>query len=96
MNRPGLAHDHRCLDFLERLSRYLDDELPVGDRRTIERHLRDCPCCEEVLVSLKHTVEVCHEEGRPDLPADVRRRARARVSELLGRAAPARARARAR
>jgi anti-sigma factor RsiW len=94
MNRPGVRHDHRCVGFLERLSRYLDDELPAASRRTIERHLRDCPCCEEVLASLKHTVAICHDEGRPELPADVRRRARARVSELLRHEPPARGTAR--
>jgi anti-sigma factor RsiW len=94
MNRPGVGRDHRCVDLLERLSRYLDDELPAADRRTIERHLRECSCCEEILEGLKHTVEICHEEGRPDLPANVRQRARARVSELLGHAPPARARTR--
>ena len=82
--QPG--HDHHCRDFLEQLSRYLDDELPAADRRTIQRHLKDCPCCEEVLDSLEHTVAVCHEEGRTELPPDVRRRARARVAELLQRA----------
>jgi anti-sigma factor RsiW len=94
MNQPGVGHDHRCVGFLERLSRYLDDELPAADRETIERHLRDCPCCEEVLQSLKFTVTICHEEGRPDLPPDVRQRARARVSELLRHVPPKRAKAR--
>jgi anti-sigma factor RsiW len=94
MNHPDVGHDHRCVEFLERLSRYLDDDLPAADRRTIERHLRDCPCCEDVLESLKHTVAICHEEGRPDLPPDVRQRARARVAELLRHAPPTRARAR--
>ena len=94
MNHSGAGHDHRCVDFLERLSRYLDDELPDADRRTIEQHLRDCPCCEEVLESLKFTVTICHEEGRPELPPDVRQRARARVSELLRHAPPTRAKAR--
>jgi anti-sigma factor RsiW len=94
MNHPDVGHDHRCAGFLERLSRYLDDELPAADRRTIEGHLSDCPCCEEVLESLRFTVAICHEEGRPDLPADVRQRARARVSELLRHAPPTRARAR--
>jgi anti-sigma factor RsiW len=94
MNHPGLGHDHRCVDFLERLSRYLDDDLPVADRQTIEGHLRDCPCCEEVLASHRVTVTVCHEEGRPDLPPDVRQRARARVSELLLHAPAKRAKAR--
>ncbi len=89
MSEPHVGHDHRCQEFLERLSRYLDNELPVPDRRTIERHLHDCPCCEDVLDSLKQTVALCHDEGRPELPAEVRSRARARVVELLQRA-PAR------
>jgi anti-sigma factor RsiW len=94
MSEPHPGHDHRCQDFLERLSRYLDDELPMPDRETIELHLRDCPCCEDVLKSLKHTVAICHDEGRPELPADVRQRARARVVELLQRAPARRARVR--
>lgn len=87
-------HDHRCQNFLEQLSRYLDDELPAAERSEIQRHLRECPCCEEVLASLKHTVNVCHEEGRPELPPDVRQRARARVVELLQRAPVRRAKVR--
>jgi anti-sigma factor RsiW len=94
MNEPHAGHDHRCQEFLERLSRYLDDELPATDRQTIERHLRDCPCCEDVLDSLRQTVALCHDAGRPDLPADVRQRARARVTELLRRAPARRARVR--
>jgi anti-sigma factor RsiW len=90
MNHPDADLDHRCVGFIERLSRYVDGELPAADRRTIERHLRDCPCCEDVLESLRHTVAVCHEEGRPDLPPNVRERARARIEELL-RNVPARA-----
>jgi anti-sigma factor RsiW len=76
-------HAHLCRDFLERLSKYLDDELPTTDRRTIERHLADCPCCEDVLESLKETVDLCHQKGRPALPRDVRVRARQRVRMLL-------------
>jgi anti-sigma factor RsiW len=94
MSHPHTGPDHRCQDFLERLSRYLDDELPAPDRATIERHLRDCPCCEDVLDSLKQTVTLCHDEGRPDLPPHVRERARARVVELLARAPAKRVRAR--
>jgi anti-sigma factor RsiW len=86
MTRP--AHDHRCADFLERLSRYLDDDLPDAERCAIERHLRDCPCCEEVLESLRFTVMTCHEKGRPALPRDVRQRARVRVAELLRQMPP--------
>ncbi len=94
MSELHLGHDHRCRDFLEQLSRYLDDELPAAERKTIESHLRDCPCCEEVLDSLKHTVAICHDEGRPELPPEVRRRARARVVALLQRAPARRVRVR--
>jgi anti-sigma factor RsiW len=76
-------HAHRCRDFLERLSRYLDDDLPAGDRREVKKHLADCPCCEEVLEGLKDTVALCHEKGRAALPRDVRARARQRVRTLL-------------
>jgi anti-sigma factor RsiW len=76
-------HAHRCRDYLERLSRYLDDDLAAPDRRTVEKHLADCPCCEEVLASLKETVSLCHDKGRPALPKDVRARARQRVRALL-------------
>lgn len=76
-------HAHRCRDFLESLSRYLDNDLAPSDRRDVEKHLADCPCCEDVLESLKDTISLCHEKGRPALPRDVRHRARERVRELL-------------
>jgi anti-sigma factor RsiW len=76
-------HARRCRDYLEKLSRYLDDDLRAADRRTIEKHLAACPCCEDVLESLKGTIALCHEKGRPSLPRDVRQRARQRVKDLL-------------
>jgi len=76
-------HSERCRDYLERLSRYLDDDLRAADRRAIEKHLNDCPCCEDVLKSLKDTVALCHEKGRPALPRVVRQRARQRVRAVL-------------
>ncbi len=85
--------DHRCQAFLERLSMYLDGELAPPDRRTIEKHLRDCPCCEDVLASLKQAVDLCHEE-RPELPEDLRRRAQARMAELLRHSRPGKPRTR--
>jgi anti-sigma factor RsiW len=94
MNRPDLDHDHRCAGFLERLSRYLDDDVPDAERRAIERHLCECPCCEEVLASLKFTVATCHEKGRPALPLDVRKRAKARVTALLRQSPKVKSRAR--
>lgn len=87
------AEHHTCADFLERLSRYLDNELAPADRRTIEKHLRECPCCEDVLHSLEDTIALCHEE-RPQLPPDVRARASARVKDLIAQMPPASSRRR--
>jgi anti-sigma factor RsiW len=83
MNASDPEHAHRCRDFLERLSRYLDDDLPSAQRRVIEKHLAECPCCEDVLASLQDTIALCHEKGRPPMPRDVRARARQRVRDLL-------------
>jgi anti-sigma factor RsiW len=88
-SHPDHDHAHRCRDFLEQLSRYLDDDLPAANRRTIQKHLADCPCCEDVLESLKDTVTLCHE-SRPSLPRDVRARARERVRNLLSEMGQAR------
>ena len=86
---------HRVeIELVAKIDGHADNELSAPDRRTIERHLRDCPCCEDVLDSLKQTVALCHDEGRPDLPADVRQRARARVAELLTRTPARRTRVR--
>jgi anti-sigma factor (TIGR02949 family) len=79
----GTAEHGHCKDLLERLSRYLDDELPPQDRSSLEEHLRACPECKQVLHSLEHTVDLCREQGHPDLPPDVRARALQRVHQLL-------------
>jgi anti-sigma factor RsiW len=84
MNGTSSGHE-RCQELLERLSRYIDGELATADRRAIEQHLRDCPCCEKYLHGLEHAVDLCREQGRPELPADVRARALQRVQELLAR-----------
>ena len=82
MTSPSPTRGH-CEDLLERISRYIDGELPAAERLMMEEHLRDCPECEEVLHSLEHTVDLCREEGRPDLPSDLRARALERVHQLL-------------
>jgi len=65
------------------MSRYIDGELSPADRRTITRHLRECPCCEQFAESLQRTVTACRAAGTSRLPADVRARARARIQDLL-------------
>lgn len=75
-----------CRAYLERLSRYVDGELPARSRKGTVLHLRHCPCCHDLVDGLRQTVTLCHREGRRRLPSDVRARARARIQEFLTQA----------
>jgi hypothetical protein len=43
-------------EWTDRLSDYLDDELPADERQAVEAHLRDCGSCAAVLNDLKRVV----------------------------------------
>ena len=73
-----------CRVLLERLSAYLDRDLPVVDCRRIETHARQCARCADVLRDLRRTTDLCHRAAGQPLPPGVRRAARARVRRLLG------------
>jgi anti-sigma factor RsiW len=74
---------YKCGTLLERLSSYVDGDLAPADRRAMLAHLRRCPCCKRLADGLTHTADICREAGHAKLPAAVRARARARVTELL-------------
>ena len=76
--------DANCRAMFDRVSAYLDGELPAAECREIERHCRSCDRCAEFIDSLRRTVGVCREAGQKPLPADVRNRAKARIRELGG------------
>ena len=75
--------ENTCGKLLERLSSYVDGDLPAAERRAMLAHLRRCPCCARLATGLSHTSEICREAGHARLPPAVRARARARVAELL-------------
>jgi anti-sigma factor RsiW len=67
-----LSHRHTpgqgpCLDILQQLSAYIDDELPSDICREIRRHLGACPNCEVFIASLQHTVTLCRHRPAPQL-----------------------------
>jgi len=72
-----------CRALLERLSRYVDDDVSAAERRSLVAHLRRCPCCSGIAESLKHTASVCRDASSTRLPAAVRRRAKTRITALL-------------
>ena len=85
MRRPATratAHDRTLL---ERLSAYLDGDLPAKECDAIARHAETCPRCARVLADLKRTTGLCREAAKKPLPAAVRDRARARIRQLMGR-----------
>jgi len=55
------SHDRQdCLDLAERLSEYLDDELPTDLKDQVEEHFDGCVQCETFLSSLKRVKGLGH------------------------------------
>ena len=50
ISRLRFARDHRWSP--DRMSDYLDADLAESDRARLERHVRECPECEELLREL--------------------------------------------
>ena len=51
--------DTDCRQVFERLSEYLNRELPEGDCAELEKHIRDCEPCVAFVESLKKSVQLC-------------------------------------
>ena len=76
-----MAHDRdvagiRCLEVLELLSAYLDDEVSADDRARVEAHLRGCDWCERFGGRFSGVVAALRRELREPEPlgADVAQR----------------------
>src|SRR5438046_4317561 len=60
--RPGgTGHMHE--EWTNKLSEYLDGELPDDERRAVDAHLRGCAECSAVLADLKRVVARAQEVG---------------------------------
>jgi len=67
-----------CKELRERLSAFIDNELPPRERMLIERHLHQCPACAQEESSLRQVINLL--DGIPDespsgsfIPATVHR-----------------------
>jgi len=74
-----------CEFLLEQLSAFIDADLSPAECRRIERHSRTCGRCAAMIEDLRAAMGVCRQAADEPLPAPVRRRAEARVRELMGR-----------
>ena len=63
-----------CREFVDFLMRYLDEELPAGERSDFEQHIADCPPCGTYLEQYRDTVAlekaICPDPEGP-VPEDV-------------------------
>jgi anti-sigma factor RsiW len=75
----------RCRALLLELSRYLEGDLTPARRRTVERHINACKCCETMAARLRRTVVACRAEGKRRPPRDVVSRAAERIRTLIVR-----------
>lgn len=82
MNR-STASSAACQQLLASIAHYLDGDLDTGACADVERHCASCASCAELLDSLRLTVGLCRQAASLALPDNVRRRARARVEQLL-------------
>jgi anti-sigma factor RsiW len=73
----------RCRALLLDISRLLDGDLAPRRRRSLERHLRRCPCCDTLAWQLRRTVAACRAERTRRPPPEVRKRAAERIRVLV-------------
>lgn len=74
---PGVE----CRALFERLSEFLDGELPAGLCHEIERHAAGCPPCHALVQTLRRTVGLCRTLPDRPLPEEARAAVRARLRE---------------
>lgn len=82
-----MAHDRevsgiRCTEVLERLSSYVDGELPAFEVLRIEGHLRGCDWCERFGSRFQGVIKELREQlgsESPGAPDDVAARLAARL-----------------
>lgn len=50
-----------CKEIRERLSAFIDNELPPQERKLIEKHLQECPACAQEESSLRQVIDLLDE-----------------------------------
>jgi anti-sigma factor RsiW len=63
-------HDPRCLELAERISEFIDLELPMDLREKVEAHLVACADCVKFVNSLRRTRDLASLLPPPQLSPD--------------------------
>jgi RNA polymerase sigma-70 factor (ECF subfamily) len=72
-----MSHHHEhgsrsCQQIFEKLSEYLDGDLPPDLCERIDGHMADCPPCQSFLESLRRTVKLVERIDAPAMPDEIR------------------------
>ena len=68
-------HEHgsgSCKQIFEKLSEYMDGELPTDLCESIDDHMADCPPCQSFMESLRRTVTLVERVDAPTMPEEIR------------------------
>jgi len=57
-----------CKEIRERLSAFIDNELPLSERMLIERHLHQCPACTQEEIYLRQVIALM-DDIRDEIPS---------------------------
>ena len=71
------GHEHEganpeCREMFERLSEYIDGELPLDVCERYARHIEDCAPCVQFVESLRRAVRMVERSPEVKLPDDLR------------------------
>jgi anti-sigma factor RsiW len=83
MKARRTSREPDCHILAERLSAYLDGDLPTAACASIRRHAKSCRRCAALIDDLQKTAGLCRRAGTRPLPLSVRARAKARIRALL-------------
>jgi anti-sigma factor RsiW len=56
------------MELFAQLSEFIDNELDDEKRKTIQKHIEGCGCCNNCHETLKRTVEICQSMDNVPVP----------------------------
>lgn len=74
-----------CLEVIQELSNYIDDDLNADLRAQLAAHLSACAHCIAIYDGLRNTITLIGDGRSFELPVGFSQRLRAKLAERLGR-----------
>ena len=84
LGRPFGLRMRSCREVVQLLSDYLDGELSLEPRRSLDLHLLACPACQNYVDTLRQTQTLVSAIRYEEIPTEFRSRLHAVLVERLG------------